>query len=570
MATLTFPAHKLCCVRGNDNDFLLAVTGTCIQSLSRSNGELLDVWPRVSPEDSSSENDEENERPSKRVKLGHADNPSLGREVSELSEASIEIVAEGKQRQKGERRRPKIPDTTLPHITHLVVASDGKHAVAITAEDKAVRVLSISPRGRLRQESLRSMPKKSCAIILSPDEQIILTADKFGDVYSLPLHPRADYQRKVEQPQPDGLFEPSASALTVHTKRNLDALKQQQKQKQKQGRKEGPDFEHKLLLGHVSLLTDLVVAQGSVGGKLRPFILTADRDEHIRVSRGMPQTHVIHAFCLGHTEFISKLCIVPWAPEVLVAGNGEPSLCVYDWQSGCQMSRFDLRDNLRGEIDTIATTGTQSREKLCVSGIWPVTVSYAQSNTTASSLLVALEGLPVLFGFQMSGFELRHIQTVVLDGNVLDVVQTAQEEVLISIDTIHASGSCKEFRPGDTLDTARIDTFTATTTEHTDNGNSRIDEDAKTSAIVQLLPSKRAVKHQIRPIPASQTTRQDEPLENDTRWKKYEKPYSFMGELIYGLENLRKRRGLPAEDEEAEMEEAQIGDEELEGTSERA
>lgn len=54
-------------------------------------------------------------------------------------------------------------------------------------------------------------------------------------------------------------------------------------------------FEHKLLLGHVSMLTDiaLVVLNG------RNYIITADRDEHIRISRGIPQSHIIEGFCLG-------------------------------------------------------------------------------------------------------------------------------------------------------------------------------------------------------------------------------------------------------------------------------
>ena len=34
---------------------------------------------------------------------------------------------------------------------------------------------------------LRVMPKRPCAVALTPDESTLLCADKFGDIYSLPL-----------------------------------------------------------------------------------------------------------------------------------------------------------------------------------------------------------------------------------------------------------------------------------------------------------------------------------------------------------------------------------------------
>jgi len=42
-----------------------------------------------------------------------------------------------------------------PNITHIKVTSDGKHAIIITAEDKSVRVLEISPEGQLHHLSQR-------------------------------------------------------------------------------------------------------------------------------------------------------------------------------------------------------------------------------------------------------------------------------------------------------------------------------------------------------------------------------------------------------------------------------
>lgn len=154
MTDIHFPAHKLCFIKYEDKQILLAASGTCIQSYSFPKGTSLSSWPR-DDYDGSSDEETVQEPPGKRQKLNDSQHASIKRQESEASEASIEIVAEGQKRQKGERRRPKIPDLTQPNVSHLIATSDGKFAIAITAEDKAVRVFSISQRGRLRQISSR-------------------------------------------------------------------------------------------------------------------------------------------------------------------------------------------------------------------------------------------------------------------------------------------------------------------------------------------------------------------------------------------------------------------------------
>lgn len=58
----------------------------------------------------------------------------------------------------------------------------------------------------------------------------------------------------------------------------------------------------KFLLGHISLITDMQLTRL---GK-QQFLLTADRDEKIRVSR-FPNAYEIQAFCHGHTEYFISL-----------------------------------------------------------------------------------------------------------------------------------------------------------------------------------------------------------------------------------------------------------------------
>lgn len=233
-------------------------------------------------------------------------------------------------------------------------------------------------------------------MILTPDEKTILVGDKFGDVYSLPLHPPDNWvPQKSEQKE---VWIPSATELTVHTKGNLEALRQQREQKIRNPKKEGPDFEHKLLLGHVSLLTDVVITEIQEGLMRKQFILTSDRDEHIRVSRGLSQAHIIEAYCMGHREFVSRLSIMPWNSEFLVAGSGEPSLKVFDWQNGRLLDEELFTGAVRQDIANALPADDEGRtvDRLAISGIWPIHYNTAQNSPKTNQpphiLLVALEG----------------------------------------------------------------------------------------------------------------------------------------------------------------------------------
>lgn len=189
------------------------------------------------------------------------------------------------------------------------------------------------------------MPKRPSDITTGPGSQIII-ADKFGDVYSIPLlmtplSPSALALRTSTPKQ--STTEPAANTFTVHSKRNLAALEHQRKQLEQEKAKGGkskseePSFESNLLLGHVSMLTSLLVTETQG----RKYILTADRDEHIRVSRYIPQAHIIEGFCLGHTEFISDMTIPLGTEDILVSGGGD-ELFVWNWKEGRILSKTNL------------------------------------------------------------------------------------------------------------------------------------------------------------------------------------------------------------------------------------
>lgn len=202
------------------------------------------------------------------------------------------------------------------------------------------------------------MPKRPCAVVISPNNKTILSADKFGDVYSLPLIPspvveNPDSERSKPAPATQKVWKPEATDRTVHSQRNLESLRQQRLQAEKrkkegkpQDQAEKPTFEHTHIIGHVSLLTDLCLAEKDG----RRYILTADRDEHIRVSRFIPQAHVIEGFCMGHRNFVNSMAVSTARPEILFSGGGDDELYVWNWLEGKLLSKFDLAQVVRQSV----------------------------------------------------------------------------------------------------------------------------------------------------------------------------------------------------------------------------
>lgn len=246
------------------------------------------------------------------------------------------------------------------------------------------------------------MPKRPCSIVLTPDNKDILVADKFGDVYSVPLIAPEEPQQQSQPPQPTGQdvqatpsppptakstttttpsFFPQANEFTVHTKRNRQALLDQLSTRNNPNAHRGGTprrvdeaFERHLLLGHVSLLTAITLGHdysSSSNSEPRRYIITADRDEHIRISRGTKeQAHVIEAFCLGHDEFVNRLCVptstsssvAEAASQLLVSGGGDNDVFVWRWKQGQLVSRADLL----GHVKQVVPEAT----KVAVTGLW--------------------------------------------------------------------------------------------------------------------------------------------------------------------------------------------------------
>ena len=80
------------------------------------------------------------------------------------------------------------------------------------------------------------------------------------------------------------------------------------------------------------------------------YIITADRDEHIRVS-WYPQGYNIEMYCLGHSKYVIHFLVYPFIDSLcprfvsaihvpkfdqskLISGGGDPDLKVWNWMTG--------------------------------------------------------------------------------------------------------------------------------------------------------------------------------------------------------------------------------------------
>ncbi|KAA8570485.1 hypothetical protein EYC84_002758 [Monilinia fructicola] len=426
-------------------NYLIAARGSSIDTFDIRNGSYLSTWKSPVPESmkKSKTSGEETQTKSEEQNLEASTPPAKRRKLSVGEETDEKTVVVQQVKKKAKSNPP--PKIIEPSpITALTITRDLQHVIAVTGEDKTIRVLAwdnTAGKG-LKQISDRTMPKRPCALATTDDCSTIIGADKFGDVYSLPLIPSPSVPSATEAPstekQVPKMFQPSASALTVHSARNLKALEAQKKQSNKVSEKTGPDFEHKLLLGHVSMLTDILVA--AVSG--RQYILTADRDEHIRVSRGIPQAHVIEGFCLGHVEYVSRLCIPSTRSEILISGGGDDDLHIWNWLDGSLLSKV----NLKSQVDALEA-GTRDEQR------------------SRDIIIATSEGVPAAFVYTLTpSNQLTHAQTIKLPGNALSCTlsnptPSSQFSLIISIDNVHEQGSITTVRDANSPIAASLQFF---------------------------------------------------------------------------------------------------------------
>ncbi|KAM0754362.1 hypothetical protein T439DRAFT_321406 [Meredithblackwellia eburnea MCA 4105] len=155
-----------------------------------------------------------------------------------------------------------------------------------TGEDK---LLIASTLPGMETVSKRELVKRANALVVTREGEVIV-GDKFGDVFKYPLHPPP--------------VDPSAPAPTAAEKEKLKPVP---------------------ILGHVSMLTSLVHVPDLDG---KQFVITGDRDEHVRVSH-YPRGDTIEGFLWGAKKFISFLLLLKSNHHHLLVGSGDPFLRLY-------------------------------------------------------------------------------------------------------------------------------------------------------------------------------------------------------------------------------------------------
>ncbi|XP_038616056.1 tRNA (guanine-N(7)-)-methyltransferase non-catalytic subunit WDR4 [Tachyglossus aculeatus] len=176
---------------------------------------------------------------------------------------------------KGEDEQPV--DKGSDNILASTFSKSGNY-FALTDDNKRLILFRTQPSWECL--SVRAVVRRCTSLTFTASEEKILVADKSGDVYSF----------SVTEPHGGG----------------------------------------KLELGHLSMLLDVAVSPDD------QYILTADRDEKIRVSL-FSAPHNIESFCLGHTEFVSRIFVVPNCPDLLLSTSGDCSLRLWEYKSGREL-----------------------------------------------------------------------------------------------------------------------------------------------------------------------------------------------------------------------------------------
>ena len=83
------------------------------------------------------------------------------------------------------------------------------------------------------------------------------------------------------------------------------------------------------------------------------FVITADRDEKIRVSK-FPNSYNIVSYCLGHKKFVNNVAEVPHDQEILISCGGDGSFIFWDYKIGKEIHNFRFKETLQeNDVETL-------------------------------------------------------------------------------------------------------------------------------------------------------------------------------------------------------------------------
>ncbi|CAL9737134.1 tRNA (guanine-N(7)-)-methyltransferase non-catalytic subunit Trm82p [Monosporozyma servazzii] len=284
------------------------------------------------------------------------------------------------------------------NIRGLKTFNQGKSIVACTDSNKGIAIFDVDLQDSENCLTLRKreqFSKRPNAITLTDDENVILMADKFGDAYSINTQGE------------------------VHNEKSMG--------------------ERKPILGHVSMLTDILFRKNSSNNK--HFIITTDRDEHIKISN-YPHSFVVDKWLFGHTEFISSIVSPEWKSQWLISAGGDDSIFLWNWESGKLLSTFNYSDLIQSHLTDshLAAGRFQNEEKniieYCVAKLATLkSLPYVAFYVEATKVLFILE-----IDAERGSLSLK--QTLNLPANIISLTQN---EDIFSVSLDNCESGDKDF-----------------------------------------------------------------------------------------------------------------------------
>ncbi|POW04592.1 hypothetical protein PSHT_11176 [Puccinia striiformis] len=289
-----------------------------------------------------------------------------------------------------------------------------------TGEDKALKTWSLPG---LKSINSRQLIKRATSIAVSPDGKNIVIADKFGDVLPFDAPSQTIFQADPDQEAKER--KPSVTGTEEGAmKKTLPPI-----------------------AGHVSVLTALAFIPTAT----RALLVTADRDEHIRISR-YPQAWSIVGYLLGHRKFVAALLWLPHPDPAhhgrLLSAGGDDALFVWDYLRGKVLHTVDsgLPNN------SVYLEEPQSIvQKTCVNKIIHTPASEIsgpgiRADNFSRASLQKLPLYPLVSSSTIAYISKPHIfeaptstdkgtQYIDLDLPILDIIVLEPHLILVSLDT---------------------------------------------------------------------------------------------------------------------------------------
>lgn len=337
---------------------------------------------------------------------------ALEAQQEELTQASEDTELENDSSYKKQKsnisKAIKVPKIPVPgpgappiynYIRALTLSKDQKFLIGITDSDKSVIIFKIDFENTVNCLTVikrQAFPKRPCAVSTSIDDKTVVVADKFGDVYTIDIDSEKSIDEKELSP----------------------------------------------LLGHVSMLSDVKIAEHN--GK--QFILTGDRDEHIRVSN-YPKSYVVKHWLFGHREFVSSLHIPEFNSDLLISGGGDEFICLWNWYNNELLSKVPLRDLIQpflsdSHLPPERFLKEDSVREISISKI----LTYVNPKSNDKLIIVLCENTKCLLLFELKNdFSITHKFTLKVDYSLIDICLDLSSGTFIASKDIDSSDDLLEF-----------------------------------------------------------------------------------------------------------------------------